>query len=174
MSRLITVTILFFGISCILLCGCCKEKCTDPTNPACSNYDPCYKALKASFKFGEVAGGLHFTSDTVSPEYLAFFAATCDADSFIWYLGGEVIREKSFVRKYFPPSSTIPVKLVVKKNKLIDGCTKDKLVDTLSKSLFVTPDYGNKSFSSDTAQSKEVEYRPIEGKYYGHYKSAPT
>jgi hypothetical protein len=173
-TKILVAVVVYCMVCVVVFNGCCKKKCNDVTNPACDNYDACTKALKASFEIGEMAGGFQFESDTVAPFYPAYFKATCEADSFIWYIGSEVIRSKSFVRKAFPKFTKIPVTLVVKKTKRIEGCSNDKLEDTLIKTFYTMDYYSDLATSSDTSISKDEGYRPIEGKYFGYYKSNPN
>jgi hypothetical protein len=171
--------ILYTSLAYLLLCSlvfvaCCKQKCTDPNNPECGNYDACLKSLKATFKIYESCGSKYFESDTVVSRNLTKFEATCEADSFIWYLGAEIIRAKSFERKDFPFNSNIPITLIVKKKNLIAGCVNDKLVDTVLKSIYVLDASFKHAFEPDTSWvTKPYEYRPIQGSYLGYYKSNP-
>jgi hypothetical protein len=43
-TKIILSSIVYFGICVLVFNACCKKKCSDPSNPECGNYDPCYKA----------------------------------------------------------------------------------------------------------------------------------
>jgi hypothetical protein len=43
-KSIVIAIVVYCGICVVVFEACCKKKCTDPYNPECPNYDPCYKA----------------------------------------------------------------------------------------------------------------------------------
>jgi hypothetical protein len=155
----------------ITLFSCCKDepKCQDPTKIECENYDPCYgkKPISAAFKIEELVGSRWFETDTVARKVK--FTALEEADSYTWYLGSEVITEKSFDRFGFPRNTWIDIKLVVKKK--VDACfPNSSSVDSLKKRFYVWPE----TELSDGDYIKLINPYPIYGTYYGSLKSNPS
>ncbi len=69
--KIILATCLLYGLSIFAL-ACCKPKCTDPSNPECSNYDPCYKKIpNAGFKMRESLWDEN--SETFNEELAAYY-----------------------------------------------------------------------------------------------------
>lgn len=99
-----------------------ENNCCDPTNPECSNYDPCAAnpEPRAAIITSEI-GGL---DQHVIPENdllfgrATFFESPYSGDTAVkhtWYLGTEVIEENSFVRTFFNLNrpAEIPISLKI-------------------------------------------------------------
>ena len=153
------------------LFSCCKDepKCQDPTKIECENYDPCYgkKPISAAFKIEELVGNRWFETDSIG--YRAKFTPLEEADSYTWYLGSEVITEKSFDRYGFPPGKWIDIKLVVRKK--VDACFPNSIgVDSFTKRFYVWPE----TLVATGTYYKLINPYPIYGTYLGSLKSKPT
>lgn len=162
-----------FALLSLALFSCCKDdkKCQDPSKIECENYDPCFgkKAISADFKIGELVGSRYFETDTVA--FRPIFTALEEADSYTWYLGTEVITEKSFDRYGFPPGSWYYVKLVVRKKT--DTCFPNSSeVDSVTKRFYVWPEY--LGVDNTGSYYKIINPYPIYGTYYGSLKSNPN
>lgn len=133
--------------------GCCKE-CTDDTNPACSNYNPCKGkiATTASFKiydnfaFGNTAKGWVWQdTDTVGD------GATFEADmpaaigiSYEWQIGaGTYYTRKVSFPGGMPMNSNLSATLTVRNAKIDISCfPKDTSgMDTKTRKYFTTPSF---------------------------------
>jgi hypothetical protein len=68
---------------------------------------------------------------------VVWFTAKQDLDSFSWFIGGEVLHEKSFYRKSFPAETRIEVMLVGYKAPDKNCFPDDNGVDTVRKSFYV-------------------------------------
>jgi hypothetical protein len=65
---------ILLSFSLLLIAACCKEEeeCTDPTNPNCVNYDPCYGLEKPSAAFiMEEGGRLEWQDGQLVPRFFA-------------------------------------------------------------------------------------------------------
>lgn len=145
--------LLFLTLASVLLAvvACKKEQpCTDATNPACENYDPCLskKPVTADFEIGQGFGWQ-------PPKYLqgfhadvAFFRAWVgfqpvgyDAKDtsvkYTWLLGREVIHDFSFYRDFSDTRQTgendIPITLIIEKKPDTACFPNDDGRDTLTK-----------------------------------------
>ena len=147
----------------------CKKECQDPTNPQCENYDACYgkKDISAAFVIEELVNGRGFECDTIGS--IARFTALGEADSYTWYLGTEVIKEKSFTRLGFPKDRWLSVKLVVEKKR--DACFPNSSEkDSLVKSFYVWPPI----ITNNGSYYILINPYPIYGTYSGSLKSKPS
>lgn len=116
-----------------IVTGCNDDDdCNDPTNCACSNYNPCHAGYisKAEFTISNRVNtwkGWQFFADTMFGPYnpILYFDALYpeQVTSNTWYLGAEVITEASFVRNFenAPYPSDITVSHVVTYDEL-DPC----------------------------------------------------
>ncbi len=148
------------------LTSCKKNYCNDPTNPDCENYDPCYgiQEANAEFVIEENVNGRYFIGDTVGGVSLHRFRALHNADSFIWKLGSETIREKQFERRFFPNDKWLEVQLIVFKKANSNCNKKQKISDTLKKRFY--------SWDFTTDNNGIYKYRrPVYGYYKGFYES---
>src|SRR5690554_3625779 len=102
MKRLKNIHAVFVAMGlAFVFYACCRDDdntCSDPTNPECENYDPCYgqNPLTAEFKiFDEIfqAGpqaGTWYEDDVIWDGRIKFSAIEKDA-YYKWYLGQEII-----------------------------------------------------------------------------------
>jgi hypothetical protein len=158
----------------------CRKKCTDPENPMCENYDPCYTVKKTSAYF--IIEERLMNSDKwiecdsvngVGNVSAVRFTALQDADSFIWTLGGETIHAKSFIRNSFPQQRFIPVSLIVINKNPNKKChPDDDGRDTFTRNMYA---WGTE-FEWDGATEGYVKTnpKPIQGVYKGYYQSNPN
>ena len=155
---LCSLIILFFQ-------GCCKEKCYDPNNPTCENYDPCYgkNPVTASISIGRnnrfmpVNGDENFLNedsifcapvDDNGPLYWAphsqflGFKCTTPGVKTTWKLGSETITDSLFGRT-FPSNKGImgkySVTLMVEKDPDLNCFPLDDGKDTLTKTFTFVP-----------------------------------
>ncbi len=160
-----------YSLCVVLLFSCCDDdkKCQDPTKIECENYDPCFgkKAVSAAFKIEELVGSTYFETDTIG--HRARFTALEEGDTYTWYLGSEVVKEKSFDRYGFPRSSWVNIKLVV--TKKADVCFPNSSgADSLTKRFYVWPEVLDLTGN----YIKLVNPYPIYGTYSGSLKSKPN
>ena len=117
------------GLFLLLLFVQACRKCTDLTNPACSNYNPCYgqQATTAQFTMVEycdtslmynplLASHWKFY-DSDSALYKVTFTAALDSATYEWHIGAGVYTSRSFTLDFTaaPRPSVIPVTLIVHK-----------------------------------------------------------
>ena len=147
--------------------SCKKEKCNDPTNPDCENYDPCYgkSPVKAEMMLGlyhpflVVNGDESFicedsvfrapgTEKLPESSYMwnsdiVFKCLTSGAETY-WKLGSENITDKLFIRT-FPFGEGImgkyQVQLIVEKEPDIKCFPLDDGIDTIVKTFEFVPNY---------------------------------
>ena len=81
----------------------CKQKCYDPQNPDCENYDPCFGSTKptANFKIRQWNGWAVETNpdsmefcDTIIGTCAKFYANYKDGKSYLWKVGSDVTEFK--------------------------------------------------------------------------------
>lgn len=112
----------------LLLTSSCR-RCTDPSNPDCKNYDPCFGKGITNAQFTVDAhytsnnGGVDapwksFTMDSIVPPWsmLLKFDAIGDAESYSWILGKDTFRNQEAVFTDFggvPFGGPYPVTLIV-------------------------------------------------------------
>lgn len=85
------------GLAVLVQCCKPKETCTDPSNPDCENYDPCWgqAPVSAEFEFlaqygvADNAVWIPETKFVGSP--VRFSAKDKNADAYTWYLGVDTI-----------------------------------------------------------------------------------
>ncbi len=152
------------------LTSCKKKCCNDPTNPDCENYDPCYgiQEANAEFVIEENVNGRYFIGDTVGGVSLHRFRALHNADSFIWKLGSETIREKQFERRFFPNDKWLEVQLIVFKKANSNCNKKQKISDTLKKRFYSWDE------TIDNQYGIPIKPAPIYGDYKGFYESSSS
>lgn len=165
-------------IASTLVLQSCKDDCEDPSNPECCNYDPCYnqESTSAYFIIEESLGDHWIECDTVvgiGNVSSVRFTALHEADSFIWTLGSEIIREKSFIRNSFPSDRRISVSLITIRNNPNTSCfPKDDGRDTFRRVMYTWP----REFYYDSVERKYIvdNPMPIQGTYQGYFASAPN
>jgi len=134
----------------VLLFSCEKEgsepcPCTDPENPTCVNYDPCYRfyPANADFKIYEVpydrTGFIDtvIETDTVLWSNLALFEPVQQYyDSLKWIVGAETLTSHTVARSSFPKEQFIDITLIVFKPSALT-CFPDSIEsDTVTKSFY--------------------------------------
>jgi hypothetical protein len=144
--------ILLLEFGGLLTLQACKEECpcTDPTDPDCGNYDPCWdkKPVTADFEISQ-------QPVTFYPVYVGdwhpeqkFFRGRIGFKSsryqegdtsvkYTWLLGSEVIHDFTFVRNFIDTRETgennIPITLIVEKEPDLDCFPLDDGKDTITK-----------------------------------------
>ncbi len=133
---------LIISILCVLsvLLNSQCRRCKDPSNPACDNYDPCYKKLNADFSmkiYVDALGGRYFDVDTVFPTRTVIFEAFDSTDvEYEWKIGDdpEILRTRK-THVMFPFTTQLKVRLVVKHRSHCAAISSD----TVTKLLTVIP-----------------------------------
>ena len=137
--------LLFAVVSFLLgLQSCKKEKCIDPSNPQCENYDPCYgkQKLTADFDIYETSGFFStkwtpYTTDTIASNGAIFIAKdNSDIASYEWHIGSEILTTKSFNRTDFPFNIPVPITLMVRRKNNFNCFTGGDSVATKTKNLY--------------------------------------
>lgn len=147
------IFILLFGFVGLLILQGCKEECpcTDPTNPNCDNYDPCWdeKPVTADFemsqqpRFGSYAdyvGDWHpelkFFRHMIGFKPVNYLSGDTSV-KYTWLLGSEEIHDYSFEREFEDTKQTgeknIPITLIVEKEPNLDCFPLDDGKDTVVK-----------------------------------------
>ena len=170
------------GLIILLALGLVKcrkdNKCTDPTNPKCSNYDPCYSVhpLSSAFNIYEndctQGPGTYDTSwhyyptDTVRTNCVTFTSSDSTADSVRWTIGAGSYTARSFQLDFTGQRSRpVPITLTVYKHR--NGCyPSDDTVKTLTKTLYFTDTclaYGTYSgyFDNNPADTGTISMKNI-------------
>lgn len=137
---------------CILngLSSCKKEKCHDPSNKDCDNYDPCYgvKPVIAEIKLSQRAapsvqgelGKLYLDEQDIFPQAQIKFDTPLEGANYTWIIGSEILTSKSFERHFFStPFGTYSVKLIVEKDPNKNCYPMDDGKDTLIKTFEIVP-----------------------------------
>jgi hypothetical protein len=176
-NRINKVALIMLVVTLFLGINACKDKCDDPTDIVCKNYDPCYGKEKTSAYFiVEESLGVHWIEcDTIVGRgnvSAVRFTALQEADSFIWTLGSETVHSKSFIRQSFPPNEHIPVSLIViNKNPNTKCHPLDDGRDTFNRILYV---WGSESYWDEASKKYVVNNPlPIQGQYQGFFASNP-
>lgn len=153
--------------------GCGKD-CTDPNNPECSNYDPCYGKQETSADFyTEVKyGGRYFEVDVANSGTMwRFRAKDTTADEYLWEIGADIFNTKEVFLKNFPYKVSVPIKLTVMRNNPNVKCfPNDKGTDTKVKNILTesTGDFLNDYFKG--TGPKNLTTKTIYGKFRGSNK----
>ncbi|MGV3597098.1 MAG: hypothetical protein ACO1PI_04470 [Bacteroidota bacterium] len=137
--------LIFFNTSCK------KEKCQDPTNPECENYDPCNgeKPVMAEIVLSQraepsssgVLGKLYLNEGgDVFPRMQIRFHCPLEGAKYTWTLGAETITEQTFERNFFTvPYGVYTVKLIVEKTPNTNCYPSDDGFDTVIKTFEIVP-----------------------------------
>lgn len=140
----------------LMVAGCQKDDditecpCTDPTNPECENYDPCFgeRPTSADFVIEQnwspgVPDSLSYVggTDKLTRGRIRFRALDEAASTYLWYLGLEQLEEPIIERIFglqVPFGTMITVSLVVTKQEPNFICfPEDNGRDSISKSFFI-------------------------------------
>ena len=146
------IFILLFGFVGLLILQGCKEECpcTDPTNPNCDNYDPCWGKKPVSADFEMSQQPVTFYPDYVGewhPEQKFFrgligfkssqYVENDTSVKYTWLIGSEVIHDYTFVRNFVDTRQTgennIPITFIVEKEPDLDCFPLDDGKDTVTK-----------------------------------------
>ncbi|MBS1651605.1 MAG: hypothetical protein JSU07_06295 [Bacteroidetes bacterium] len=202
MTKLNYSIIVFIAV--LFICTACNKKqveCLDQGNPACPNYNPCYKKTNAdaSFITMEGVGGQGFEADTISCEHAAVFYAKNKLNT------GNVlswrIQSGSYVRNFAPPfpaynayspyffiGDTVLQFNIYNENNpptacfytvtcfsnLNNGsCNIYKTVDSVKKIFYMWPkEFPNGNYTTNPPNT--FRYKPIWGTYAGYKQSNPS
>jgi len=126
---------------CVLTFGCCKDKCQDPSNPDCENYNPCYGKKPVTAEI-IIEQGNPLASDQ-SKTWLADDSSIyiygslrfrCANPDFTctWKLGAQTINEKAPYR-VFDAEGTYSVTLIVEGTPNTNCFPNDDGRDTITK-----------------------------------------
>lgn len=159
----IEVKFLFAFILILLTLWGCKKDCQDPTNPDCSNYDPCYGVVRVSADFEMLemvqSTDIEYETDTMfSINRLKLKPKYMDFESYTWLIGAEVLNDKVVVRGGFPHYQVIPITLIVQSTPNNSCFPDDNGIDTVTRYIVSVPD---------------VENLPIKGIYTGSNTDEP-
>jgi hypothetical protein len=147
------IVLSFFGLqSC--------EKCDNPCNAECENYDPCCgkTPASASFKIYEVIGASDeirnnfelsdLATDTIVYTNFALFKADSEADYYEWSVGNDprVWNTREFTLRFGKPHYT-PIKVTLKVFKKDDESCFSNVPDTsiFTRSLYTAPKEDSKT-----------------------------
>lgn len=145
-------SVFFFCLTIIVLFGnySCKQKCQEPTNPDCENYDPCYgkNVTSAAFKMFETIqvdpsnyGGFFqdYETDTIFGGRVKFVAEDSSASTeYEWQIGAGVYTKRSFNLSFtsLKAGQSVPITLIIKKANVDKMCfPNDDGIDTVTRVL---------------------------------------
>ncbi len=167
-----------------MVSGCCKDKCQDPSNPGCENYNPCHEKsftadfqMYQEFKFKSNTYELYDWTDTtyrseffdgdLVPFYYydnyVFVAKAKNVKSYQWKIGGDPRQrtESSFSIGFNGNEGTLSVSLIVELDPN-DPCNKlKKKYDTVTKKFTIAdeliklPYIGNKYKIKNSLNNEE-------------------
>jgi hypothetical protein len=177
MRKIVQIGLLASLLLCLITCRK-DNRCNDPTNPKCSNYNPCslVHPLSAAFSIyendctqgpGEYDTSWHYyPTDTVRTNCVSFTASDSTADSVRWTIGAGSYTARSFQLNFQNnrPAS-VPITLTVYKHR--NSCyPADDTVKTLTKTLYFTDTclaYGIYSgyFDNNPADTGTISIRKI-------------
>jgi hypothetical protein len=150
---------ILIGVVCIGIVFSCKKKQPEMSvlNAGCD----CAKEVSADFLMEEMSTGntnfaRYTNTDTICNYKNVRFTALEENAEYTWYIGAEVIHEKTFTR-YFPNlgGQNVQIKLVVKKKPNTICLSNDDGIDSIKKYLIVST---NTSYS-DTSYLLEGVFR---------------
>lgn len=139
--RLLLLLIISLGMA-VSLGSCKKEKCHDPSNPDCDNYDPCYGQvpveteieLSQRVALTGIYEDLYLEADNIFPQTRIKFHCPLNGAKYTWTLGAETITTQTFERTFFTaPFGDYTVMLVVEKQPNKQCYPNDDGVDTIIK-----------------------------------------
>jgi hypothetical protein len=176
------------GLAALLTLNACrKERCDDPSNPDCHNYDPCYGVVgDASFRMMETAlttgflcGGtdldrIEVEVDTVNPGHVTF-RANHEASSYEWRVGSDArrwtTREFELLFDSDVSGLDIPVTLVSKwTGKGTLACTgQTRVFDTQTKTIHINTIEPEPGLTQEYADALSYMF----GKWQGYNEDDP-
>ena len=143
--------LVIFCLGNLVFMNACKHDCIpcdDPTNPDCSNYDPCYGKHRVTADFyiyenhpdlNPDRGWEYYDTDTLLGQSVLLVAKETKDKygqdvNYTWLIGGETISGvKSVTRYAFPANVKIPVTLIVSKEPHLECYPDDDGKDTLTR-----------------------------------------
>lgn len=158
--------------------GCGKD-CTDPNNPECSNYDPCYGKQETSADFyTEIKRGNRWFDVEIGEtdrENWRFRAKDSTADEYLWEVGADKFTTKSFTLSGFPMHQSIPIKLTVKRYKPNTTCyPNDKGEASMTKYIYTDYEIPYRFNYITGKVPLPTSSKLIWGKFKGYNKRAPS
>lgn len=157
--------LMFVLTVCIINLSNCKKDCNDPSNPNCSNFDPCLNVADASFTVKQYCSTFYnqasFEEDSLlTPGQVIFEVNDQDVDSCYWKIGAEAqYRTGKSILITFDNQmeELLPVQLIVYKNL---ECCQDQLAqrDTIIRYIPLEHREGTR----------------IIGSYTGYHEDAPN
>jgi len=172
MKKAIIITIVFFAAMAL---NSCRKPCTDPTNPNCENYDPCYnlKPTSAGFKtydpmmFAQSLKeqGLVWDVITDTVRHSCYFVAEEEAAKYTWLIGGGVYHTRTvsidFTSSGIAAGTFIPVTLIVEKEPNKNCFPNDDGRDTFTKQILVARSSINKYFEMEPEDDDSFIFRSL-------------
>lgn len=157
--------LMFVLIVCIINLSNCKKDCNDPSNPNCSNFDPCLNVADATFTVKQYCRSFFnqafFEEDTfLTPGFLVFEVNNIDIDSCYWKVGAEnqIRRGKSITIQFDNyMEELLPVQLIAYKNL---ECCQDQLAQWDTVTQYIPLEH-------------QEETRII-GSYTGYHEGSPN
>lgn len=168
----VLIALPFFLVIVLTLQNCKprEEDCDDPSNPKCSNYDPCFgkKETSAAFHMYEAPSFDDFPewwpkidSDTVVGRYLRFSALQNGAKEYQWWIGSEATPRFGRDIEVDFTGVSVPkrIRLIVKSNPDNNCFPNDDGIDTVDRMLYFIEDFCNNY--------------PLQGKWEGAFDDKP-
>jgi hypothetical protein len=118
--------------------GCCKEKkepCKGQQSTSADFTIEEYLYTSADYPKTNVI----LETDTINGLNTVRFRAKQEFDEYTWLIGTEVIKDRSFTRKFFPEKSNIKVTLIGKRKPNKQCFPDDDGIDTVTKFMYVIP-----------------------------------
>lgn len=168
---------IIFFLSTVLICAfsqSCRDKCNDPTNPKCKNYNPCLgkTAVSANFVFEVKVNDVWYPVEDVYHSNTVRFRCLQNLNEYKWLIGSETISDPNFVRTSFPVGQNIECTLYGKKTPDNRCFPSDPGLDTVTRFLKIWKDDDPVSYST-TADSVYYNPPPWVGTYVGYKESNP-
>ncbi len=171
----------FFFVQIALMClftlsiSSC-EKCDDPRNRDCGNYDPCIDILEPKALFGTGSKRdfsnsdynnfypdttLYLDGDTI-PAACNFYTYATDADSFYWKVGDDprVFRGEEFFLDFEDVEPYVPIlveHIVLKKSSCFESFTVRDTIEKIIYPATVTPNSSSIYFNN-TYRGSSTEF----------------
>lgn len=172
MKRFRYIQTVFVAMGLVLVFySCCRDDdntCSDPTNPECENYDPCYGKIPTTAEFTiaqQYLGAgpnadIYFEDDTVTGGTLKFIAKEQEGATYTWILGIDTIVGGYEITK---PLGVLP-----------EGSYSNSLIVTKQADTICFPnDEGIAQFNRSFIKINGCD-RVIFGRYFGVFSKSPT